>query len=376
MMMERGEPVAKRARAPSGVPLGLDRFVPWRGVRALVWRHLTPEDREVARCAMNTRRVPEHLDKIVVYCGRNNFMALWTWTRRCGRVTTFTDNQMAAHAAARRGHAAMCIAIIECFGRCPNLDSVAYGAGRGGNLALVQAILARGLLEHALMTARAAAFEGAAEGGHIHAMEWLWAEGVSSLPRHHSIVESAARKDRLEAVLWLVSHGYEFGAHAAEYAAMGGSVRILQWASLNDTHMDRHSVMQCAVEGGHLNAVKWAVAEFGNVLWIGAQHYACSRAAVHPNHDMLQYLRDELKFAWDERTCASAAQHGQLETLKWAHTHGCPWNEETCASAAGAGHLGVLQWARAQGCPWDCGRVLEIAQQASAYNVWRWAHAQ
>ena len=40
-------------------------------------------------------------------------------------------------------------------------------------------------------------------------------------------------------------------------------------------------------------------------------------------------------------------------TTKWAREIGCAWNEETCAGAAEGGHLEVLKWARANGCPWD-----------------------
>jgi len=54
--MEEG--LKKPRRAPVVSPLGLHRFVPIRDVRKLVWRHLTPVDRELARCAQNSARVP------------------------------------------------------------------------------------------------------------------------------------------------------------------------------------------------------------------------------------------------------------------------------------------------------------------------------
>ena len=51
---------------------------------------------------------------------------------------------------------------------------------------------------------------------------------------------------------------------------------------------------------------------------------------------------------WDERTCAAAAEAGNLEVLKWAREHGCPWDERTCAAAASGGHQEVLQWVLAR----------------------------
>ena len=48
---------------------------------------------------------------------------------------------------------------------------------------------------------------------------------------------------------------------------------------------------------------------------------------------------------WDELTCATAAQYGHLEILKWARENGCPWHEllDLCNSD---GNLEVLKWAR------------------------------
>ena len=56
--------------------------------------------------------------------------------------------------------------------------------------------------------------------------------------------------------------------------------------------------------------------------------------------------------------CDECAKRGQLGSLKWARSKGCPWTKAgwqkgTCYVASRAGHLHILQWARANGCDWD-----------------------
>jgi len=61
-------------------PLGLERFIPQRDVRKLIWRHLTPEDREMVRCAQNSRRTPDWGNGAFQRaCARHNYVALAEW---------------------------------------------------------------------------------------------------------------------------------------------------------------------------------------------------------------------------------------------------------------------------------------------------------
>ena len=48
---------------------------------------------------------------------------------------------------------------------------------------------------------------------------------------------------------------------------------------------------------------------------------------------------------WGHSTCNVAVHYGQLEVLKWLHSHqGCPLDERAYAAAARRGHLEMLQW--------------------------------
>jgi hypothetical protein len=78
----------------------------------------------------------------------------------------------------------------------------------------------------------------------------------------------------------------------------------------------------------------------------------CSSAAEHGQLDCLQYAHENGCF-WNKLTCTYAAMNGHLDCLQYAHTHGCPWDEWTCFYAAENGHLNCLQYAHTHGCSWD-----------------------
>src|SRR5277367_15771 len=48
-----------------------------------------------------------------------------------------------------------------------------------------------------------------------------------------------------------------------------------------------------------------------------------------------------------------AAEHGNLDTMKWLKDNNCPWNRYTFAKAAGHGNLDNMKWLRVNYCPWN-----------------------
>merc|ERR1711934_735087 len=80
--------------------------------------------------------------------------------------------------------------------------------------------------------------------------------------------------------------------------------------------------------------------------------YIMCLAALHGHLPLLQKLNKPLQTFSTEITGA-AARGGQLETLKWLRSKGCPWDEDACAGAAESGHLEMVKWLRSEGCPWD-----------------------
>ena len=76
------------------------------------------------------------------------------------------------------------------------------------------------------------------------------------------------------------------------------------------------------------------------------------------------------------KLCDECAKRGQLNSLIWARSKGCPWRKEfrrgTCSLAAGAGHLHILQWAREHGCAWDLD-TCRAAAEAGHLHILQWA---
>ncbi len=63
------------------------------------------------------------------------------------------------------------------------------------------------------------------------------------------------------------------------------------------------------------------------------------------------YLRS-LDCPWSETIYLAAAEHGHLEILKWAESHGCPWdNSDLFPAAAKSSNRVVYQWLLDRQCP-------------------------
>ena len=73
--------------------------------------------------------------------------------------------------------------------------------------------------------------------------------------------------------------------------------------------------------------------------------YMAHQAAECGHIMVLEWLREHAGYAFSTLTCAGAAMGGQLPTLQWLHSQGCPWDHLTCNHAAKGGHLRLLQWA-------------------------------
>ena len=94
-------------------------------------------------------------------------------------------------------------------------------------------------------------------------------------------------------------------------------------------------------------------------------------ACAGGNLETLKWLRSK-GCPWSGWACSSAAKHGHLEILKWLRSEGCPWDEGTFTAAVERGHLQMLKWLRSKGCPWD-GWACEYAATRGKLDLLRWA---
>ena len=80
----------------------------------------------------------------------------------------------------------------------------------------------------------------------------------------------------------------------------------------------------------------------------------CKKVALTNKLELLKWIREEKKCAWDEETSAVAARQGNLEMVKYCVANQCPIDAWACANAA-KGHLECLKYLHEEAkAPWDC----------------------
>ena len=115
-----------------------------------------------------------------------------------------------------------------------------------------------------------------------------------------------------------------------------------------------------AARYGRLEVMEWARLQGYSVAWKIGWFYigpkTCAKAAEYGQLQALQWLKEN-DCPWDNHTCQAAdtcqaaARNGHLSCHQWARENGCEWDKNTCSAAAGNGHISCLQWARENGCP-------------------------
>lgn len=117
--------------------------------------------------------------------------------------------------------------------------------------------------------------------------------------------------------------------------------------------------------------------------------------------ELLVWLREEMKCAWNGRVTENAAREGHLEVLRWARENGCPCNKPACHAAARAGrvdmlrllreppkpcswdsetiiqaivggHLETVQWLKEQGCKWNGASIVNTAAKEGQIHILQW----
>ena len=99
--------------------------------------------------------------------------------------------------------------------------------------------------------------------------------------------------------------------------------------------------------------------------YMGHQAAKCGHVVV------LEWLREHAGYAFSRLTCAGAAMGGQLLTLKWLHSQGCPWDHLTCNNAAKGGHMRLLQWAVINNAPTNSNTCVAAAE-GGQLDILKW----
>ena len=114
-----------------------------------------------------------------------------------------------------------------------------------------------------------------------------------------------------------------------EGAAEGGHMHILEWATehnlLPTKKLGWVVVCQYAARGNHMDTVQWAY-KSGQPFWDKPAWYVLGHAASHEDHSVFKWIRAQ-GCMFDDMTVAFAAEHGHLDLLKWCYGQpkGCCW---------------------------------------------------
>jgi hypothetical protein len=225
-----------------------------------------------------------------------------------------------------------------------------------------------------------------AGGGRLEQLMWLHSLHSAFSPEEMIMASAHGHIDVLE---WLFSNNCQYTIKDSHHwsrnglvmAAKNNRIGVLGW--YRSKNCEWHSfVAQTAAKHGHVESLKYLVE---NGCPVNA-FVACAAAHAVPDirdrtkdklwnakrMEMLKFLKEHGAVRFMATTCASAAQSGDLELLKWLRLQGCQWNTRVCTDAASHGHLKLLKWARENGCPWD-NKVYDAAARNGHIQIIQWA---
>ena len=106
-----------------------------------------------------------------------------------------------------------------------------------------------------------------------------------------------------------------------------------------------------------------AIAWENRLFWVGNFYFLlggdcerrfCSKVARTNELELLKWIREEKKCAWNAWTIDGAAEQGNVEMVKYCVANRCPIDSHACALAAKNGHLGILKYLREEvKAPWN-----------------------
>ncbi|GFH53193.1 hypothetical protein CTEN210_09669 [Chaetoceros tenuissimus] len=195
-------------------------------------------------------------------------------------------------------------------------------------------------------------FGKAAEGGHLDIIQWGQDIAVDAFQTHkYSCMIDAAFGGQLELVQWLRTQGAVWDFFTLHKAASTGSIPLIEYLLQNGCE-----------------------SRFGEICEVAAE--------FHDDTNLLELLR-QYNVPWDERTCAAAAQKGNINVLMYARLNGCPWDGATLYNAVINGHIDVVEYCLNNGCPVEknicsvammhsmrnCARALEVLKLLRKFSL-------
>lgn len=181
----------------------------------------------------------------------------------------------------------------------------------------------------------------------------------------------AADNGHFEVLKWAFAVGYPMFITPLG-AVTRGNIEMIEWIHDIEVKWDRKLVKKMyrrAAAAGQLDVIKWLHSHEYNEI---SDRVACS-AAKHGHQHVLEWLAKFgviSAYVFDQ-----AAKGGHFELIKWLRKQGYRWGDSATGSAAGYGDLDILKWMRDNGCP-----VASLAYKHAASNgkleILKWLYSE
>lgn len=209
-----------------GVPLRLDRWIPVRDVRRLIWCRLNAHDRELVRCAHNSKHAPHFADRTGAYhyWTSRGYIDLLEWMPMC-----YEWLHMACSIVAAQHNQ---VAVLEW------LHNGNYCIDETSTLAAVQ----RGRLEAFCLLfytyhvgAGSSLLAAAIQAGSIPILEHILVHGLDYTFSVKSVIKIAVWYECISVLEWLYQRTESIRAFMTEkrvccLAIRAGHLSVLHWA--------------------------------------------------------------------------------------------------------------------------------------------------
>jgi hypothetical protein len=200
-------------------PLHLERYIPIRDVRRLVWQYLESGDREMVYRAQNSKYEVYMEDDIVDECEHGGYVERMKWMLSHAFIYNWKWETSMCSNAAEAGQLAY-LQWARAQG-CPWSEFTCSMAAKGGHLHILEWLCDNGCPLGPL------ALGFAAFSGHVHVAQWLHDRGA---PRYENMCEEAAMRGHLTMLQWALANGYTWTPNTIRGATLYHQHAIAEWA--------------------------------------------------------------------------------------------------------------------------------------------------
>jgi hypothetical protein len=158
--------------------------------------------------------------------------------------------------------------------------------------------------------------EGAVVGSQLEILKWLKTQGCkfTEIPK---LFQLSIQTGSIEVMEWLANRGAVLSAECCKTAAIAGHLEAFKWLRKRDCPCN-YVCFEAVVCYGHLPLLKWMVENVPMKKFQQPPALLCDLAADHANVDILRWLREQ-GMPWTASVCTDALATGKIDVLRCLH---------------------------------------------------------